>query len=138
MNAGKKGDPKMNRGYKEIRAEEVRSEPNLSSPLDIMRRMGGQAHPVRNPSGKQADSMLAAYKDRMTYTFIMEGEVASIHFDRVRGEIFFRGHSIKNMELSEAQVLALHSLVEILKGDEEGKSFYADYEATLSRLMADK
>ncbi len=32
----------MNRGYKEIRSEEVRSEPNLSSPLDIMRRMGGK------------------------------------------------------------------------------------------------
>ena len=63
----------MNRGYKEIRSEVVRSEPNLSSPLDIMRRMGGQAHPVRKPSGKQADSMLAAYKDRMTYTLHYEG-----------------------------------------------------------------
>jgi hypothetical protein len=82
--------------------------------------------------------MLAVYKDRLTYTFIMDHEVASIHYDRHRGEIFFKGHNIRNMELDEEQKQALMDLSHVLEAEARGNEFSADYEATLARLLADK
>jgi len=89
--------------------------------------------------GKAAvDSMLAVYKDCLTYTFIIEREVASIHFDRIRGEIFFKGHNIKNMELTAKQMQALKDLKAVIMQDPKAKAFLSDYNATLGRLLADK
>jgi len=111
--------------------------PGQTSPLDLIRMMGGRAHKVGKPSEKTPDSMLAVYKDRLTYTFIMDHEVASIHFDRRRGEIFYKGHNIKNLELNENQREALMSLMQILQDDSEGAEFLSEYQATLESLMAD-
>lgn len=108
------------------------------SPLERIKRSGGVAHPVRTPSGKAVDSMLAVYRRRCTYTFIMDKEVASIHFDCDRHEIFFRGHNIRGMELTPAHIKTLKSLQEILKTDEEGKLLFNDYVATLTHFLADK
>jgi len=89
--------------------------------------------------GKVAvDSMLAVYRDSLTYTFILEREVASIHFDRLRGEIFFKGHNIKNMELTPEQEQALKDLRSVLMQDSRARPFLSDYDATLGRLLADK
>jgi hypothetical protein len=85
-----------------------------------------------------ADSMLAVYKDCLTYTFILEREVASIHFDRLRGEIFFKGHNLRNMELSEKQIEALNGLKTVLAEDHRARPFLSDYSATLGRYLADK
>lgn len=110
----------------------------LESPLDLLRHMGGRAHRVREGREKKVDSMLAVYKDRLTYTFILENEVASIHFDSGRGEVFFRGHNISHLELTEAQRKALLGLKLILEEDEEGRELLPKYEATLDRILADK
>ncbi|MBI2091785.1 MAG: hypothetical protein HYT75_02150 [Deltaproteobacteria bacterium] len=108
------------------------------SPLEIMRKTGGVAHPVKaSQKGKPVDSMLAVYHDRLTYTFILDKEVASIHYDRAKGEIFFKGHNICDRELKEHEIKALKSLPEILMNDEQGKLFYNDYLATLSHALAD-
>jgi hypothetical protein len=108
------------------------------SPLDLIRLMGGRSKPAGPGVRERPDSVLAVYKDRFTYTFIMNDEVASIHFDRRRGEIFFRGHNISHMDLSAPQRMALVGMEEVLAADEHGKSLCGAYSATLARLLADK
>ncbi|MFA4875767.1 MAG: hypothetical protein WC956_01035 [bacterium] len=126
---------------REKRAEEVEpghDKDQSQSPLDLIRMMGGKARRVGEGVKGAPDSMLAVYKDRLTYTFIMDDEVASIHFDRAKNEIFFRGHNIAHMELTEKQREALMALEEVLKADEQGKEFLSAYSATLGRCLADK
>lgn len=108
------------------------------SPLELVRMMGGRGHRVKSEKQRVPDSMLAVYKNRLTYTFILEGEVASIHFDVKKGEIYFRGHNIGLMELTEAQKKALYMLQSILEADPEGREYLSVYSATLGRLLADK
>lgn len=121
-----------------IEAERDVATAGLESPLDLLRHMGGRAHRVRDGREKKVDCMLAVYKDRLTYTFILENEVASIHFDSGRGEIFFRGHNISHLELTEEQRKALLELRIILEEDLEGRELLPRYVATLDRVLADK
>lgn len=107
------------------------------SPIDLWRLMGGKARPVRGAAQSLQDSLLAVYKDRLTYTFILGLEVASIHFDRSKKEIFFKGHNLHNLKLNEHQIKALTDFKQVLKADERGRPFSKDYEATLGDLLAD-
>lgn len=113
-------------------------DPALRSPLDLLRLKGGRAQRVKEEGRPPPDAMLAVRPDRATYTFILEDQVASIHFDRRRGEIFFCGHNIRHLELTDAQKTALGHMKEILKGDGRGMELYSDYAATLARCLADK
>ena len=108
------------------------------SPLELIRMRSGRSHRVGESQRAAPDSMLAVYRDRVTYTFIMEEEVASIHFDRQRGEIFFRGHNIAHMELTPRQREALLAMEGVLEADEQARPFFEAYGATLHRLLADK
>jgi hypothetical protein len=105
---------------------------------DLVRLMGGASRRAGGLKRGLPDSVIAIYRDRLTYTFIMEQEVASIHFDRSRGEIFFRGHNIRHMNLEPAQRKALIALIGVLEEDKEGRSFRDGYSATLDRILADK
>jgi len=96
------------------------------------------AMPKAKPASMPVDTRLAVFKDRLTYTFILDSEVASIHFDRNRGEIFYKGHNIINLELSENQKKVLKSFLMVLEGDAKGKEFLNAYSATLERSLADK
>ena len=137
-----KGDEGIMKNIHEPNRERLMNEAaetaKRESPLEQIRRTGGVAHPVKREQGRPVDSMLAVYRDRFTYTFIMDKEVASIHFDKAKKEIFFRGHNILNMALSPEQVKALKAVQEILKEDEQGKLLFNDYVATLGGLLADK
>ncbi len=96
-----------------------------------------RAEKVRENSKLATDSMLATYKDRFTYTFILNDEVASVHFDRLKCEIFFKGHNINNLKLLPAQIQALKEVKNVLANEEKGKPFFSDYEATLAKCLAD-
>ena len=109
-----------------------------TAPLDLIRLMGGKSKKVNGKNFRAPDSMLAVYKDRLTYTFIMDGEVSSVHFDASRGEIFFKGHCIRNLELTDGQKEALVMLQWVLEEDEDGKVFLPSYLATLERAITDK
>lgn len=111
---------------------------DMPSALDLLRRSGGRTRKVDKHAGKSIDSMLAVYKDRVTYTFIANNEVASIHFDRSRGEIFFKGHNVCNIDLNDGQIEALKRMESVMKADNRCKSMVSDYSATLARLLADK
>lgn len=99
--------------------------------------VGGITRRVPGPGGLPSDSMLAVYKDRFTYTFIFEEEVASIHFDRRRQEIFFKGHHIRYMELSSGHLQALWGLAEIIAQDREACVHMVAYRETLAHQLAD-
>lgn len=114
------------------------ADQDLRSPLDLWRLRAGISHRPEGAGQRAPDSMLASYEDRVTYTFIIEEEVASIHFDRKRGEIFFRGHNIRHLELSSLQIEALLRLEEVLKADEKARDLFPEYSATLTRCLADK
>ena len=105
---------------------------------DLVRLMAGMSKRAGKMRRGAPDSVIAIYKDRLTYTFIMENEVASIHFDRSRGEIFFRGHNIARMGLGSKERKALIALIGVLEEDEKGREFSAAYSATLDRVLADK
>ena len=107
------------------------------SPVDLWKLMGGKAKRVAPGSKPQSDSMLAVYKNRLTYTFIMGREVASIHFDKTKKEIFFKGHNIRNLSLDESQRMVLSDFKAVLAADERAKLFLKDYEATLGSLLAE-
>jgi hypothetical protein len=105
---------------------------------DLVRLMGGVSKRAGKIKKGAPDSVIAIYKNRLTYTFIMENEVASIHYDRSRGEIFFRGHNIAHMELGSRERKALIALIGVLEEDEQGREFKDSYSATLDRVLADK
>ena len=107
------------------------------SPVDLWKLMGGKTKRVAPGSKPQNDSMLAVYKNRLTYTFIMGREVASIHFDKAKKEIFFKGHNIRNLSLDEPQRMVLSDFKAVLAADERAKLFLKDYEATLGSLLAE-
>lgn len=107
------------------------------SPLERLKMQGGKAHKVRGMAARGADSMIAVYKDRFTYTFVMDKEVASIHFDAKSRKIFFSGHNIDNMELNDKQKLELANVIKVLEKDSEGKSLKEAYQATLGDRLAD-
>lgn len=116
----------------------INAPPNIHNALDLYKRIGAVAHKVPDRGKLARDSMLAIYRGRLTYTFIMEQEVASIHYDMERREIFFKGHNIRNMDLSEAHRQALMDLSEVLRAEQDARGFYQSYEATLARILADK
>ncbi len=110
----------------------------IRSPLDLLKYKVGASHRAKEEGRPPPDSMLAVMQGRATYTFIMKEEVASIHYDRRRGEIFFCGHNIRNMELSKEHLEALMRMEEVLRGDSRGNELFSDYSATLARSLADK
>jgi hypothetical protein len=115
----------------------IHGKPHFNA-LDLYKRIGAVAQKTPTKGKAAEDSMLAVYEDRVTYTFILAKEVASVHYDRKRGEIYFSGHNIRNMKLDEAQRQALMDFSMAMQADENAKEFSSSYDATLARLLADK
>jgi len=88
--------------------------------------------------GLPADSQLISFGDRFTFTFAQGREVGSIHFDRGRGEIFYKGHNIRNMDLEEWQMQILEGLRKTLEQDAQGKAFAEDYARSLDKMTMEK
>lgn len=88
--------------------------------------------------GLPADSQLISFGERFTFTFAQGREVGSIHFDRGRGEIFYKGHNIRNMDLEDWQMQVLEGLRKTLMQDEQGKVFAQDYARTLDKIVMEK
>jgi hypothetical protein len=88
--------------------------------------------------GLPSDSQLISFGDRFTFTFAQGREVGSVHFDRGRGEIFYKGHNIRNMDLEDWQMQVLEGLRKTLMHDEQGKEFAADYARTLDKIILER
>lgn len=128
----------MRERMKRIQEVEGQGESSSRSGIDLWRLMAGRSRRVEGkPKMAPPDSVLAVHEDRVTYTFILDDEVVSIHFDRMRGEIFFKGHGIHNLRLTDRQKEALYQMEAVLMQDSRAKSLVSDYSATLDRLLAD-
>lgn len=90
------------------------------------------------PPPMPKDHQLISFGDRLTYTFAYGTEVGSIHYDRGRSEIFFKGHNIRNMEVEEWQWQMMEALRKLLDTDEKGKPYAASYAHTLDKVILEK
>ncbi len=113
------------------------SEYSDYSPIDIIRKAGGQSRAVSSKSNRRPDSMLAVYKNRFTYTFVLDSDVASIHFDKEKGEIFYKGRNIRHINLEKSQKAALYNVQYILSEDDEAECLLSSYLATLTAVLTD-
>ncbi|OGP15604.1 MAG: hypothetical protein A2053_01785 [Deltaproteobacteria bacterium GWA2_50_8] len=80
------------------------------------------------------ESQIITFGDRITYTFTVGKDVGSIHFDMGRGEIFYRGHNISNLDLEKWQMDLLIRFEEILKGEARYERFVAAYIQSLRKI----
>ncbi len=81
---------------------------------------------------------IISFGERITYVFSQGKEVGSVHFDRGRMEIFYKGHNIRNMDLEDWQSEVLTNLRHILANDSQGKPFAASYGKTLDKILLEK
>ncbi len=73
--------------------------------------------------------------NRATITFYADNEVASIHFDLIRDEIFYKGHNVKNMTLTDNQWMALQKFSDYLVEVPKSEKLRQAYQACLFRLL---
>jgi hypothetical protein len=81
------------------------------------------------------EARLFLAKNRATLTFFAGNEVASIHYDKTRDEIFYKGHNVKNMTLTDDQWLSLQKFPDFLAQDPEGKEIRDAYKRCLEQFM---
>lgn len=92
----------------------------------------------REEGGRSSERQLISFGDRMTYVFALGKEVASIHFDKGRGEIFYKGHNLRNMDIEEWQMQLLEKLRQVLASEERGKEFVEAYGRALDKIVLEK
>ena len=83
------------------------------------------------------EARLFLSKDRATLTFYVHQEVASIHYDLQRDEIFYRGHNVKNMTMTQEQWGFLQKFSEYLAQDPKAERLQEAYRSCLEHLMTD-
>lgn len=100
----------------------------------------GAVFPIWSPAGEQKleENQLVSFGERITYVFANGKDVASIHFDRERREIFFKGHNVRNMDLEEWQMQRLEEMRRLLMSQEKGREFAGFYGKTLDKIVLEK
>ena len=114
---------------------------NMQSGEEQQVKSPHQAPPMPERGGEVKSSpgtQLVSFGERITYTFAHGREVGSIHFDRARGEIFYKGHNIRNMDLEEWQMQVMEGLRKTLGMQEQGKRFAESYGKTLDKIILEK
>lgn len=106
---------------------------DLKEELSHKKRVPPQAAPAI-PSLNQ----LMSFGEKISYTFLHHKEVGSIHFDRSRREIYYKGHNLKNMELQSVPLKMLEQMRHLLKSDPKGKKFAEEYSQTLDKILKGK
>ncbi len=108
-------------------------------------RPGGEVSPAQGVLGKEKEENTSIFQgfqeaklfrtqDRATLTFYAGNEVASVHYDRNRNEIFFKGHNVKNMTLTPEQWFYLEKFSDFLAQEEGTEDMRKAYEACLSNM----
>jgi len=73
--------------------------------------------------------------NRATVTFYLENEVASIHYDLLRDEIFYKGHNVKNMTMTERHWVALQNFSHYLAQTPKAEKILKAYDNCLRQLI---
>lgn len=73
------------------------------------------------------------YSDsKVTYTFLNNHEVISLHYDQNRGEIFFNGHSLSNHTLNIEEIGFLDKFRFALSRDEKTQVLIKNFDQILN------
>lgn len=83
-------------------------------------------------------NQLMSFGEKVTYTFLHNKEAGSIHFDRSRREIYYKGHNLKNMDLRPEHLKMLEQMRRLLRSDPNGKNFADEYDRTLDKILPAK
>ena len=104
----------------------------------------GKSGTKRARGGKRGDHLDLEYfrearlflaQNRATVTFYLDQEVASIHYDLQRDEIFYKGHNVKNMTLTEQQWTALQNFSSYLSQVPKSEKIRKAYLECLTTLL---
>lgn len=83
------------------------------------------------------DGKLFTAPNRVTYTFVAEKEVVSIHFDLLRKTIFYKGHNVANiLPLDSAQLQHVGQFRHALEKDPAGHPFIQGFDTTLQEVLS--
>ena len=81
------------------------------------------------------DGQIVFLGDRLTFTFAHGTEVGSIHFDKARGEIFYKGHNIRNIDPEPWQWQVMEELRKRLSSDGAGNDQLKLFAETYGRVL---
>lgn len=81
------------------------------------------------------DSHLVSFGDKVTYTFAVRNDAASLHYDQGRGEIFYKGHKVESSDLESWMVELLRHFQEILAKSEYADEFLESYTELLDNKL---
>lgn len=81
------------------------------------------------------DGKMFHAQNKVTYTFVADEEVISLHFDKARKTIFYKGHNIANLELTEAQLAHLQQFQSELAKKDETTHFARSYSDALNNCL---
>jgi hypothetical protein len=85
------------------------------------------------------DGKLFHSAEKVTYTFLMDREeIVSLHFDKNRRAIFYKGHSIANIELSSEQMVHLDQFRQEIEKDPSANHFLKEYTEVLNQFLKEK
>ena len=76
--------------------------------------------------------------EKVTYTFVSNNEVISLHFDRSRQTIFYKGHNINNLSLTPTQISHLELFKKELEKKGDTKIFVDPYKQALEKFLKNK
>lgn len=82
------------------------------------------------------EAKLFSTRDRATLTFYAGLEVASIHYDRLRDEIFYKGHNVKNMTLTPQQSFYLKNFGACLESEGMDPELCRSYHECLAKVLS--
>ena len=82
------------------------------------------------------DGRLLYKGDKITYILYDVSDAISIHFDKCRKEIFYKGHHASNMTLGDAEWMQFEKFRQAIHSDPQACDVYlADYEEALKVLQ---
>ncbi|MBI2982429.1 MAG: hypothetical protein HYY44_09125 [Deltaproteobacteria bacterium] len=120
------------------------NEPKLEKLSEMKERLSEKGVGTPPPWGEKPASplpvvnRLVSFGEKITYTLLHQKEVVSIHFDRGRGEIYYKGHNLKNMEVSTKHLEVLEKLRLLLESSPDGKPFAQHYGQALDKIILQK
>lgn len=82
------------------------------------------------------DSHLVSFGNKVTYTFAMGNEAASLHYDQARGEVFYKGHRVRGEDLKPWLNQLLSHFKVVLSSSQYADEFLAGYSSVLAKLQA--
>ncbi len=117
---------------KEVQELDRGNEPMEVQPIALPRPGFGQLFKKHG----SLDGKMFHAQNKVTYTFVANEEVISLHFDKTRKTIFYKGHNIANLELTESQVAHLEQFKSELAKNDDMTHFARPYADALKNSLA--